>query len=403
MEKTFGVLVYMKIAKPDKNGCCPVVGRITVDGKRQEIYLKIKVHPDQWDASKGRIRGTREEIRFMNETIDSFRAKVLKIYQNLINNDEIIDVDILKNIYLGVDKKSKTVIKQYEEMLELMKERLGIDYTESTLEKYENTLKHVKDYIAYRYEVKDKLIKKLDHQFINAFEHYLKVKANNSQSSVYKHIQRFRKAINISIAEGVIDKDPFIGFRTSKGKSDREFLTRDELERIEKKELRITRASEVRDAFIFSCYTGIAWVDVTNLTRDNIIIGIDGNRWITGYRQKTKSRYSVPLLPKALAIIEKYKDHPKVKEESMLLPLITAQKTNSYLKEIADLCEINKNLTFHVARHTFATTVTLTNGVPIETVSKMLGHQSITTTQIYSKVVETKVSNDMNELVRKLS
>jgi site-specific recombinase XerD len=139
------------------------------------------------------------------------------------------------------------------------------------------------------------------------------------------------------------------------------------------------------------------------LTKDNISFGIDGNKWITGYRKKTKSRYSVPLLPMALQIINKYKNHPKVLADNSLFPLITAQKTNSYLKEIADLCEIKKNLTFHVARHTFATTVTLTNGVPIETVSKMLGHQNITTTQIYSKVIHQKVSDDMNELVRKLS
>ncbi|MBN2682677.1 MAG: site-specific integrase [Bacteroidales bacterium] len=403
MEKTFGVIVYLKRSKMNQKGEAPLIGRITVDSKRTEIALHLRVDAERWDNAKNAMKGSREDARVTNLAIAGFKNKITQIFQNLKNEDEIIEAELIKNIYLGKDKRAGTLLGHYKKVMENIKERVNIDYSPNTIKKYKTTQKHLEEYIKSRYQLSDRPLKKLNVQFIEGFEHYLKVTARQSQSSVFKHIQRTRRAISNALGEGIIDKDPFFGFKTSKGQTHRDFLTKAELERIENKQFQMERLQEIKDVFVFSCYTGIAFIDMLKMTKDSIIIGIDGNKWISGYRHKTKSKFSVPLLPKAMQIIEKYKDHPKVLAHGGLLPIMSSQKTNSYLKEIADFCEINKNLTFHVARHTFATTVTLLNGVPIETISKMLGHQNIATTQIYSKVVEEKVSEDMNNLVRKLS
>ena len=213
-----------------------------------------------------------------------------------------------------------------------------------------------------------------------------------------KYLTNFRKIINLAVVNEWIDRDPFAKFKGSKQEVKRDFLIEEELDRIVQKSFTVQRLNLVKDTFLFCCYTGLAYVDVAKLSSDNISTGIDGEQWLFIDRQKTGSSSNVPLLPPALAIIEKYRDHPEAVNKGLLLPVISNQKLNAYLKEIADICGIDKHLTFHVARHTFATTVTLTNGIPIESVSSMLGHKSIKTTQIYAKVVQKKVSEDMKIL-----
>jgi integrase/recombinase XerD len=217
-------------------------------------------------------------------------------------------------------------------------------------------------------------------------------------NTVMKHIERFRKLINLSRKLGWMERDPFINFKAKRIKTERGFLSLLELQEIEKKNFTIPRLQLVRDLFVFSCYTSLSYIDAINLSAENIRIGIDGELWIFYNREKTTKPIHIPLLPKALDIIEKYKDNQKAILQGTVFPKISNQKLNSYLKEIADVCGIEKNLTFHIARHTFATTVTLSNGMPIETVSKLLGHSKIATTQIYAKVIERKVSDDMHRL-----
>jgi integrase len=213
-----------------------------------------------------------------------------------------------------------------------------------------------------------------------------------------KHIERLRKVVNLAIKNEWLDRDPFMKFQPSFIPNDRQFLTADELAAIEARDYSIVRLQHAKDMLVFSCYTGLAYIDAFNLTPQNLSIGIDGGYWITTCRKKMDQPVRIPLLPKAMEIIEKYKTHPYVIAKGKLLPVYSNQKLNAYLKEIADLFGIQKPLTFHIARHTFATAVTLTNGVPIETVSKLLGHTSVKTTQIYAKVIEQKVSNDMKNL-----
>ncbi len=217
-----------------------------------------------------------------------------------------------------------------------------------------------------------------------------------------KHLERFRKIVRLGVKLGWIDKNPFELFKLKMQKVERGYLTNEELISIEEKTFSLQRIQYAKDLFVFSCYTGIAYIDVVQLTPDNIILGIDGNYWIKTIREKTDTSVNVPVLPKAAYIIEKYRASVRSIARGSLFPMISNQKLNSYLKEVADLCGIKKNLTFHLARHTFATSVTLSNGVPIETVSKMLGHTTIRTTQIYAKVIERKVSDDMQILRAKL-
>jgi site-specific recombinase XerD len=218
-----------------------------------------------------------------------------------------------------------------------------------------------------------------------------------------KHIERLCKMVNMAVTMDWLAKDPFAKYRQHFDKVERFYLTKEELSAIENKKFSIERLQTVKDLFLFSCYTGLAYIDTMNLTAGNIIKGIDGNDWLITSRQKTDTDVRVPLLPQAEELIKKYKDHPKAANHGTLFPVISNQKTNAYLKEIADLCNINKAITFHIARHTFATTITLSNGVPIESVSKMLGHTTIRSTQVYAKVVEQKLSEDMQNLKKRMA
>jgi site-specific recombinase XerD len=251
--------------------------------------------------------------------------------------------------------------------------------------------------------VNDISINKIDYAFVTEFEFYLRsVKKCNNNTAV-KYVRNFRKIIKICLDNDWLDKDPTTRYEGKMKEVERDFLTEEELLKIYNKKISSERLQLVRDIFIFSCYTGLAYIDVKGLKKDHIGIGIDGEKWIFKNRQKTETKSKIPILPIAEEIIEKYSNHPKCLNENSILPILTNQKMNAYLKEIGDLCDIPKEITFHMARHTFATSVTLTNGVPIETVSKMLGHKNLHTTQHYAKVLDRKVSEDMSLLKHKLS
>ncbi|MEM9544888.1 MAG: tyrosine-type recombinase/integrase [Bacteroidota bacterium] len=213
-----------------------------------------------------------------------------------------------------------------------------------------------------------------------------------------KHIQRVRKVVSLAVKLEWIDKDPFAKYQCKFVPTTRKFLSDEELARFEELERLGDRLQYVKDLFVFSCYSGLVYIDTMNLTSKNIVIGIDGNKWIYTDRQKSRKSVRIPLLPKAEELIDKYRKHPRSIYTGTLFPKISNQRLNSYLKELASLAEIESKFTFHVARHTFATTIALMNGLPIETLSKILGHSKITTTQMYAKVLNQKVSEDMNNL-----
>lgn len=284
-----------------------------------------------------------------------------------------------------------------------MKELIGIEFEENTLKGYHTCLHHLTGFIGETFKSDDRAIDLLDYNFINDFNHYLKLKRGIQPISAAKYLKHLKKVVNNYILKPKLLRDnPFSEFKSKAKVKEREFLSQTQLDRLRKKEFKIARVANVRDIFVFCCYTGLSYADVKKLTRSEITAGIDGGQWVFTHRKKNDNSSRIPLLKPALEIIAKYKDHPKCVNGDIVLPVLSNQKMNSYLKEIADACDITQNLTFHLSRHTFATTVTLTNGVPIESVSKMLGHVDIKTTQHYAKVIDTKVSQDMKSLKRKL-
>lgn len=399
---TFGVLF---IARPNKakEGRFPLYARITVNGRRVEISLKRYVHSSEWNGAKGMARGSRPEIKMLNQYLEEVRATLVTYYREMQLQRRLITADAIKSKFLGVDQADYTLGKLMHYHNEQMKHTLAW----GTQKNYFTTQKYIHMYLKEKLRTKDVFLSQLSYKFITEFEYFLrehkpldhqKPLGNNG---IMKHIERLRKMINMAVRMEWLERDPFAKYKQKFDKVERGHLTKEELARIEEKEFDIERLQHVRDLFVFSCYTGLAYIDVMQLTKMHITFGIDHELWIMTTRQKTTNPVQLPLLPQALAIIEKYRTHPKAVAKNRLFPTISNQKLNSYLKEIADICGITKNLTFHLARHTFATTVTLANGVPIETVSKLLGHSSLPTTQIYAKVVEEKVSKDMRCLRRK--
>ncbi|MEO2053071.1 MAG: site-specific integrase [Allomuricauda sp.] len=396
---TFSILFWADFARA-KDNQASLYARITVNGKRATISLKRKVTVGDWDIHRNRAKGNSQKSRMLNRYLDDTYTYLFECYRELKAQHKLITAQSVKARYMGEDDTSRSV----QDIIDYHNDDMKGKLKWGTQKNYFTTQRYISEFLMKKYRTSNMYLRELDYDFIIKFEKFLrgyvpkdhqKPMGNNT---VMKHIERFRKLINLAYKLGWIERDPFANFKSKFIKKERGFLRKDELEAIEKKQLAIPRLQLVKDLFVFSCYTSLSYIDVIHLVEDNICIGIDGELWIHYRREKTTKPIHIPLLPKALSIIEKYKNNHKAISQNRLFPKISNQKLNSYLKEIADICGIKKNLTFHIARHTFATTVTLSNGIPIETVSKLLGHSKISTTQIYAKVIERKVSDDMKKL-----
>ena len=395
MNTTITILFYLKRAKANAQGLAPIFQRITIDGKRLESSTGKFVNPEKWSTEMSKMKGNSEETRTINSHLEMLRAKVYEIEKKLFMKQVPITYENFKNEIQGKKERERMLVPIFEEHNRKIKELVGQEYAPGTLERYQTSLKHTKDFLFWKYNISDINIEKIDHSFIMEYEFYLRSVRKCANNTAVKYIKNFHKIINQCLANGWLNKDPFANYKSKVKEVTREFLTEKEIETILNKRFVSERLELVRDIFIFSCFTGLAYIDVKQLTLDNISLGIDGDKWIFKNRQKTETASKIPLLPVAQEIINKYAEHPVCKNENRLLPILSNQKMNAYLKEIVDVCEIEKELTFHIARHTFATTVTLTNGVPIESVSKMLGHKNLRTTQHYAKVLDKKVSEDI--------
>jgi integrase len=277
------------------------------------------------------------------------------------------------------------------------------EYSPGTLDLFKRTLIHTRSFIRWKYWEDDLDIRKLNYEFISQYAFWLKSVRKCQHNSAMKYLTYFKKTVLLCVKYGWLKIDPFAGYNLNRKEVEKPYLTEDELERVATKVLRSARLSNVRDIFVFCCYTGLAYIDAKQLKRSELVNGFDGEQWIVKNRQKTESASRIPLLPAALRILEKYENDPRCQIGNVVLPVLTNQKMKEYLKEIAERYDIEKLLTFHVARHTFATTVTLSNGVPMETVSKMLGHKNLRQTQHYAKIVDAKIAFDMQQLKEKLS
>ncbi len=398
--QSMSILVWAKTHRA-KQGKVPLSMRLTINGKRAEISAHREVSPAEWDPRSQIVTGRKEDAREINNHLAVMKTRVLASFSKLELNEKLVTPEMIKNDLLGIAEKPRSLMQIIREHNKDVKTLIGKGYAKGTWLKYQTMERHVSEFLQWRYKRKDFYLKDLKFEFINDFEFFLKAEKNVNINSNAKYIRNLRKIINECVAKDWLGKDPFMAYKYKSQKTDRGYLTELELQSIQEKEFSIERLEHIRDIFLFSCYTGLAYIDIYNLTPGNISLGMDGEKWIFTHRQKTESASRIPLLPPALALLEKYKDNQEAKIKGKVFPVPSNQKVNAYLKEIADCCGIGKELTFHMARHTFATTVTLTNGVPIETVSKMLGHRKIQTTQIYARILDKKVSFDMKQLKAK--
>lgn len=387
-------------SKINKIGGIPIYCRITINGERSQFSTGLTAQPRFWNAKKQKFKAYNNENVHHNSELDRIKNKL----DNIILNFKIQEIDFIPddviNVFRGKKVKQKHVLIEYiEDYLYKKKELVGIDFKQSTYSKFKYAFAHVIEFVSV-YIKKPKLeIKDLSIGFLQDFEYYLKVEKGNKQITINKTVQRFREVIRKAVAEGILKKDPFAEHKPRKVKKFIVFLTEDELHKLENFEFSQNRLEKIRDLFVFCCYTGLAYAEMKSLKTKNIQIGFDNKEWIKVTRQKTDREIAIPLLPKAKKILNKYAST----ENDKLLPEISNQRFNSYLKEIAGIVGINKKLTHHIARKTFATTVLLFNNVPIEIVSELLGHSSIRTTQdFYGKILKENISREMDKLALRL-
>lgn len=398
MRSTFRVLFFLKRDKQKNNGNIPLFCRITIDKKEARFGMKFDVNPATWSVKAGRAIGRTSEVVELNSIIDQTKTALFNIYNDILLSEVNVTAEKVKNRFLGISTKEHNLLEHFVRHNEDVKKLIGISKSKATYQKYEVTRKHLTNFIKEKYNLTDISFKEINHLFLTDFEVYLLTSCGCNSNTTAKFMQFFKRIVIIAKNNGWIKIDPFANYKIRIKKVDRGYLSQDEVEAIMAKEFSTKRLEQVRDIFIFSCFSGLAYIDVKKLRKENIRTSFDGNLWIIGKREKTDVSFSIPLLDVPKKILEKYEG---TLPENRILPVPSNQKMNAYLKEIGALCGIDKEISFHLARHTFAT-LTLSKGVSIESVSKMLGHTNIRTTQIYARITDSKISHDMNAFAGKV-
>ncbi len=395
-KNNISIFIWLNQKKLNRNGLAPLCIRIAYCQERKVISTGHSIAPDKWDSSRYRVKGTSEKAQLVNSYLQQSQNRLISIYNEMMKEGEI-NLDKLVQKFSGKDISPMTLLELIKHHNDDFYKRIGIDYTQSTYEKYDFLRMKVERFIPHHYGKKDIRLQEVNYGFATAFDFYLKNTDGNQHNTVVKYIINLKKIFNMAVSNEWIPKNPLSKFKASYKDVDRIYLTLPELQAIEQKVFKMERLKIVKDLFLFQCYTGLAYSDMANLSQADVSLGIDGKKWIIIRRKKTDVRSAIPLLPKALEILDKYPS-----SEKNLLPCYAIQKFNSYLQEIGDLCEINKSISSHVGRRTFATTVALANGVSIETIAKILGHSSTRITHQYAVVTDMKIGEEMRILQSKL-
>ena len=400
MRSTFKILFYLNTSRRKKSGECTVMGRITIDGNIAQFSLKEDLHPDCWDAKKGRAKGkTREQID-LNKKIAKTETSIKEIYEQTVETCGYVTAEQVKNELTGVTGKADSLLKFLHEYSAEYEKRVGIDRTSDSCYRYKNTYVHLSNFIRSKYDLDDYPLKQLNMAFINDWELYLRINPKLKTNSIRNHIVTLKTLIKRAINQGIIIRDPFSDYVKPPKESNYRHISKEELERMIFTELLASKKGLifVRDIFIFSCFTGLAYADICQLSEKHLRKTSDGKVWIDIFRQKTGMESNIRLLDLPLSIIEKYRS---VRKSDKLFNMPSACAIAYHLHKMEKLYGI-KYLHFHMARHTFATQVCLTNGVPMETVSKMMGHGSMRSTQIYAEITSQKVGADMKKLAGRI-
>lgn len=402
---SFRVLFFLKKTRLLKNGEASVCMRITVNGTRVENNIRKSIDPALWSQAKETARGKSRRACDLNTYIEEARIKLYQIFCELEQQNRPVTAHLLQKLFFGQEKPEevRTLLGTMQEHNDQCRALVGTDYALITVRRYESCRRYLTELIRQRYGKEDLPLTEVNGELVRAFAFYLKTEKGCQQNTVIRYMKCLKKITNLARANDWMAKDPFLGIRFHEKEVIREFLTMDELQTIYRKEFPLERLTLVRDVFIFAAFTGLAFIDVQQLAPEHIARDNNGNLWIRKPRQKTRNMCNIPLLDIPQEILRKYADHPTCRKKGVLLPVPCNQKMNSYLKEIADICMIRKNLTTHCARHSYATSVCLANGVSLENVAKMLGHSNIKMTQHYARVLDSSILRDMNHVQAALS
>lgn len=388
------------LSRPNKKQECPLFVRLTKAGKRLEFATGNFVDPLRWDQKVHRVVGRNDiTAKTINKYIETCKVRLSDVYSHLSSQDSNVSLEAIRDRFFGKERRSSTLIDVLHQHLKLYEPLLGkTGYSVGRFKRYKVFEGKIKKFMKLQYDCDDINLNKLSRSFIVHFEQYLKSNDGLDISTAGSYLKILKKLINVALENEWLTVNPFTGFKIKSKTSDRIFLSSKEVDTIHKKQFLTDRLSAVRDVFIFCIYTGLSHSDVTKLTQDNIVEGEDGKNWLSFKRTKTDVPCKIPLLRTAIEILEKYKEHPECAYKKRLLPVRANQKMNEYLKEIADVCQINKVITCHTARHTYATTILLSNGISIEAASKLLGHRDIRTTQIYAKMTDNRIVQEFKSL-----
>ena len=396
---TFKILFYLKRNNIKPDGTVPLMGRITIDKTISQFSCKMTVPPNLWDTKAGKLTSKSTLAVKTNIALDKIRVDINRHYQEVMQTDGFATADKVKNAYLGLGVKKDTFLALFAEHNQEFSRKVGYNRAQGTYGKYCTLLKHVENYIKQEYNRSDVFLKELNLAFINGFEYYLRTERKCSTNTVWVYMIALKHIVSIARNSGQLSINPFAGYLISPEVKDRGFLNKEELNSLVNAKMKNAQYELIRDLFVFSSFTGLSYSDVKNLTKDNLQTSFDGHLWIITRRQKTNTDSSIRLLEVPKRIIEKYNGYAR---DNKVLPVPSNSCCNAILKKIAKQCGIKTRLTYHVSRHTFGTLLTISQGVPIETVSRMMGHTNIKTTQIYAKITKEKISQDMEALSHKL-
>lgn len=396
MRNTFKVLFFVNGSK-EKDGIVPILGRITVNGQAAQFSCKLKVPLSMWDAKGNRAKGKGVEAQKINQALDRTKAKIIEHYRQIREREGFATAEMLRNAYQGMGQEYETLLSAFDKHNADFSKRVGKDRAKMTYLKYCIVRNHLANFIASYYKRKDISMKELSEEFIRQFDIYLRTELSLSSTGVWMYTTPLKMIVTRAHCEGHLHRNPFAQYHASPSVKERWFLTEEELQRLINHDFTDPSFAKMRDIFVFGCLTGISFIDIKNLTTDNLV-NINGSWWIVAKRKKTKIPFQVMLLDMALQIIERYKPFRK---DNYLFDFLSNQQANRKLKQIAKACSIDKHLVFHSSRHSFAT-LALGKGMPIESVSKILGHTKITTTQIYAKITTEKLERDISAFGDKL-
>jgi len=398
-KSNLNIRFYLRTNHVNRDGTCAIMVRISVNGERTAFSTKLSADPNKWDADTNHVDGKSKADKELNRTLDDMRASIRNHYYELERYDALVTAEKVRNSFLGITVRTESLMQLFKEYVDECRSLLGISRTKATVQKYDRCYRRVQEFLKAKYKLSDIPLVEIGHKFITDLECYLRTVSKCNENTTAKFLQTFKMIIIRARNNGYIKADPFANYKIRLKRVDRGYLTKEELKVLRETPITSKRVAQVRDVFLFACYTGLAYIDLKLLRAENIRTSFDGNQWIMTHRHKTDTPVNVPILDIPMELIERYKG---VSKKGYILPILSNQKMNQYLKDVAEACGIEKNITFHMARHTFATTVTLSQGVPIESVSKMLGHTQIKTTQIYARITNEKISRDMAVLAEKM-